>query len=225
MIRGVVFDVDDTLYLERDYVRSGFEHVARVAGSGDEEVAAVGRWLWSAYEAGIRGDTFDRLLAAFPAIAHRQSVPELVAAYRTHTPAIHLTDGTAELLDGLAARGLRLGALTDGPIESQSAKARALGLDRWFDPIVLTAALGPSAHKPGTIGFAAIAAEWALPAAELAYVGDNPLKDFAGPRSMGWLTVRLRGPDQLHRELEAPDPAFEPQLEIEALRELLRIVG
>jgi putative hydrolase of the HAD superfamily len=224
VIRGVVFDVDDTLYLERDYVRSGFQHVARIAGSGDAEVAALGHWLWSAYEAGIRGDTFDRMLVAFPDVAERHSVPDLVAAYRRHEPAIRLMAGTADVLDGLAARGLRLGVLTDGPVESQSAKARALALDRWFDPIVLTAVLGPSAHKPGTMGFAAIAAAWSLQAEELVYVGDNPLKDFAGPRSLGWRTVRLRGPDQLHRALEAPGPAFEPQLEIGSLEELPKAV-
>jgi len=53
-----VLDIDDTLYLERDYVRSGF--------------CAVGRWLaehqnvedfferaWALFEAGARGNIFD----------------------------------------------------------------------------------------------------------------------------------------------------------------------
>ena len=57
----VTFDLDDTLYLERDFVRSGF--------------AAVGAWLatergvrgfeacaWRLFEAGRRGDIFDRVL-------------------------------------------------------------------------------------------------------------------------------------------------------------------
>jgi putative hydrolase of the HAD superfamily len=225
VIRGAVFDLDDTLYFERDYVLSGFEHVARFASTSDTRSATLSTWLWSAHEAGIRGDTFDRMLAAFPDVAARHSKRELVAAYRAHAPSIGLSDGTREVLDGLVALGLRLGVLTDGPVESQSAKAAALGLDRWFDPVVLTAALGPTAHKPATSGFALIAATWSLPPGALVYVGDNPAKDFAGPRALGWWTIRLRDPRQERSALEAETAADAPDDEIAALAQLTSLLG
>ena len=34
MSRGIVFDLDDTLYLERDYVRSGFSFIADLMAKG-----------------------------------------------------------------------------------------------------------------------------------------------------------------------------------------------
>ena len=192
MIRGVVFDIDDTLYLERDYVRSGFLHVARTIGRSDEEVRTLAAWLWAAFEAGVRSDTFDRLRATFPDVGRRSSTADLVEAYRSHVPSIDLLPGTADVLDSLRRRGTRLGVLSDGPGDSQAAKARALGLDTWFDPVLLTSSYGTDFAKPGHAGFAEIARLWALPPAELVYVADNPAKDFVGPRGLGWRTVRIR---------------------------------
>jgi putative hydrolase of the HAD superfamily len=214
VIRGLVFDLDDTLFDEREYVRSGFSHVARLVGDSDDESRTLDAWLWNAFEAGFRGDTFDRLLEAFPDRADRFPIPMLINAYRTHPPAVKLAPGVEAMLDALLERGVRLALLTDGPIESQTAKATALGLDRWFEPIVLTASLGKCFAKPSAAGFEAIARDWGLPHAELGYVADNPEKDFAGPRRLGWLTIRLRRPAQLRFALEPSSEAFRPDVEV-----------
>jgi putative hydrolase of the HAD superfamily len=225
VIRGVVFDIDDTLYLEKDYVRSGFEHVARSVGSSSTEIDFLSIWLSDAFVTGVRGDTFDRLRDAFPAVAARYTTAELVGIYRMHPPIVEFVPGAAEVLDRLLEGGVRLGILSDGPFESQSAKASALGLDRWCDPIVLTSALGPGFAKPETAGFEAIAAGWGLAAADLVYLADNPEKDFAGPRRLGWLTVRIRHDGQLRHALEAPSDSFRPDVEIGSLRDLLPLVN
>ncbi len=202
MIQGLVFDVDDTLAYERDYIRSGFSAVARRAGSSSTEVDTLEQWLGDAFDAGVRGDTFERLLRAFPAVAARVSVDDLVDTYREHEPRIGLVPGMASTLDALRDRGLRLGVLTDGPQASQSAKVRALGLDRWFDPVVLTERLGPGFGKPAREGFEWIANSWRLAGPLLGYVGDNPAKDFAGPNRLGWASIRFRDPLQLRAALE-----------------------
>ena len=220
MIGGVVFDLDDTLYPERQYVRSGFAHVAAMAGRTQSESQALAAWLEDAFEAGIRGDTFDRLALAFPEVARRLSVPALVDAYRTHEPAIELAPGVELVLQDLLAHGLRLGVLSDGPLASQAAKARRLRLDRWFDPVLLTASLGPGARKPSAQGFEAIARDWNIDHVRLAYVADNPQKDFVAPRRLGWLTMRLRHTGQLRFSLESPSAEFQAALEIGSLGEL-----
>jgi putative hydrolase of the HAD superfamily len=222
VIGGVVFDIDDTLYFEHMYVRSGFTHVAALAAGSEAEARSLVDWLGTAFDAGVRGDTFDRLVAAFPALAERVSAAELVDAYRRHRPVISLAPGVESVLETLRERGLRLGILSDGPIESQAAKSEALGLDRWFDPIVLTASLGSGAAKPATTGFEAIAKEWGIPHHEMSYIADNPEKDFVGPRKLGWLTIRLRQPEQLRFALEPPNAAFGAELEIRRPDDLLR---
>jgi putative hydrolase of the HAD superfamily len=221
VIKGVVFDIDDTLYLERDYVLGGFRQIADLVGRSEGEREVVARWLEDAFESGVRGTTFDRLLESFPPVADRLSVDKLVEAYRGHTPVIDLAPDVVSTLDALRAGGQHLAILSDGPLASQTAKATALGLSRWFDPIVFTAALGPGAGKPATAGFASIARAWDLAPEALAYVADNPEKDFAGPRALGWLTVRLRQPGQLRYELEPQGEALRPDVEIRAIAGLL----
>jgi putative hydrolase of the HAD superfamily len=224
VIRGIAFDIDDTLYLERDYVRSGFAEVARIAGRSHEEVRRLTAWLDDAFEAGVRGDTFDRLLAAFPSVAQRFDTPALVDAYRRHRPDITLLAGTTETLTELGRRGIRLAVVSDGPLPSQAAKAGALGLDRWFDPIILTAALGAGHAKPGVAAFESIERAWGLVGPRLCYIGDNPEKDFGGPRRLGWRTVRLRQPGQLRWATDAPDGEAADH-EIAAPADLLALLG
>jgi putative hydrolase of the HAD superfamily len=197
VIRGVVFDMDDTLFPERDYVHSGFECVARFVATSPEEARGLSAWLSRSFDDGVRGDTFDRMIATYPDLAGRVTVAELVEAYRRHTPSISLLPGLVDLLERLRSRGIRLGVLSDGPLASQQAKAVALALDLWFDPVVLTASRHESFVKPGTSGFEWIADTWHLSPEELVYVADNPLKDFIGPRHLGWHTIRLRFPQQL----------------------------
>jgi putative hydrolase of the HAD superfamily len=212
--RGIVFDLDDTLYLERDYVRSGFDHVARRIAESAGESREIADWLWSAFEVGVRGDTFDRLLACHPGLAERVTAAALIDAYRGHDPAIALLSGASDLLKVLGDAGFRLGVLSGGPLASQSAKARTLGLQRWFDPILLTASRESDFQKPATRGFEWIATEWRLPHAELAYIADNPSKDFLGPRRLGWRTVRVRMPEQLTFALDPPDDDHRPDAEV-----------
>ena len=214
MIRGVVFDLDDTLYLERSYVRGGFVHVARLIATSPEESRDIAAWLWNAFEDGVRGDTFDRLIAARPALADHITPAELVDAYRGHAPSVSLLPGIAELLEQLRGRGLKLGVLSDGAQASQRAKAESLGLNEWFDPILLTASRDAGFAKPGTRGFEWIATTWQLPHTELAYIADNPLKDFVGPRKLGWLTIRLRIPGQLRYAVETVDDSGRPDIEV-----------
>src|SRR5207342_628631 len=109
-----------------------------------------------------------------PDLASRVTTADLLQSYRTHRPTIELLPGLAEAFDGVRRDGIRLGVLTDGPLASQSAKVAALDLDRWFQPIIVTARHGPEFAKPGTAGFEAIASEWGMPGHQLAYVADNP---------------------------------------------------
>lgn len=211
--RIVVFDLDDTLYPERDFVRSGFE----AAGSWfarERGVRGLAEAAWGAFERGVRGRTFDVALAEL-GVESEPGLPEdLVAVYRGHEPQIRLAPDAADCLASLDGPPA---LVSDGPWQTQTAKLRALGLDDCFDPAVLTARLGLS--KPDRRVFELIAAR--RPDAEHVYVADNPTKDFAGPRELGWLTIRIRRPEGLYAAIE-PAPGAEPDAEIDDLRYLAR---
>jgi putative hydrolase of the HAD superfamily len=203
MRRLVVFDIDDTLYMERDYVRSGFAAIGawarRELGVHDLEDRA-----WAAFGAGVRGRIFDEALVACGVQANGSLVPRLVDVYRSHTPTIELLDDVNAWLSARPS-DVALAVVTDGPLVSQRAKAAALGLAGWADPIVFTEALGPGRGKPHPDAFECVEAASGMLGASCAYVADNPAKDFAGPRGRGWRTVRVRRTGSLHDAVASGD--------------------
>lgn len=189
----LVFDIDDTLYLERDYVRSGFRAVAVALGE-----PGFGARCWELFLQGERGNTFDR---AAGELGFSVDVERAVEIYRTHAPDICLLDDARRCIE--THRHGRLFAITDGPLESQRAKSRALGLDGCFEEVIYTAALGPGAGKPSRVAFELVEERVSNAGAEFAYVADNPRKDFLAPKALGWRTVRVRRPGALHEQLES----------------------
>jgi putative hydrolase of the HAD superfamily len=213
--RLVVFDIDDTLYQERDYVRSGFT-AAGAWARAELGVADLGERAWSAFEAGTRRTIFDEVLTAAGVEITPDIVPSLVEVYRSHTPDICLLDDARAWLDACPA-DVAVAVVTDGPLASQQAKARALGLDRWAGHVVFTEALGPGRGKPHPAAFQLLERRTGLAGAACAYVADNPAKDFRAPHAMGWRTVRVCRPGGLHARVPSGDDVDE---EIVTLAEL-----
>lgn len=202
-VDAIVLDIDDTLYLERDYVRSGFHAVGRWAQRelGIEDFSSL---AWAAFESGSRRTIFDDVLTACGARSDDAVITELVARYRTHTPAITLAADARQGLDRWRDHAA-LAAITDGPLSSQQAKARALGLDAWTSTVVFTADLGPGKGKPDPAAFELVQEKLGVDGKGCVYVADNPAKDFVGPRSLGWRTVRVRRRLSLHAEIASGD--------------------
>lgn len=212
----VVFDMDDTLYLERDYVRSGFTavgaHVEQAFG-----VVGFGSTLWEGFELGVRGDAFDRALLAHDLVDDGPAVAELVAVYRSHEPVIDLLPDARDLLDRLGSRPL--GLITDGPSASQWAKIRPLGLEARLSFIVVTGDHGLEWTKPSELPYIRCEQLAAAEPAQCWYIGDNPHKDFVTPSRRGWTSVRVRRAASLHHEAATPTGV----VEIESLDQLLAL--
>ncbi|MGH9119714.1 MAG: HAD family hydrolase, partial [Acidimicrobiales bacterium] len=124
-------------------------------------------------------------------------------------------------LDAAAAAGA-VAVVTDGPLASQRAKARALGLHRWANPLVFTEEHGPDWRKPGPLAFALVEEQLGVPGSACTYVADNPAKDFGGPRPRGWRTVRVRRRLSLH---EAVASGTDVDLELPDLSGLTEVLG
>ena len=197
----IVFDLDDTLYLERDYVRSGFVAVGRHL---EERLAIKGfaSAAWREFIEGRRGDIFDRVLPSLADLDWAARIPELIKIYRQHQPCIVLETDALDSLQELRNRGCVLGLITDGPASSQHAKIEALQLDKWIGHIVCTADLGEGFGKPHPRAFEKISAAAGIEAEACMYIGDNPSKDFDAPAQLGWKTYRCRRPLGLHAKVE-----------------------
>ena len=191
-LKALVFDLDDTLYPEAAYVRSGFLAVARwLEAAGAVPARQAFDQLWSAHVRGERGRLFDDLLAACRPESPAVSVAGLVQVYRSHAPDLRFYPGMAGLLDEARARSLAIAVVSDGYLEAQQQKVRALGLARWADPIILTDQWGRAGWKPCPRAFEQIQGSLGLRPDQLVYIGDNPTKDFQAPNRLGWHSIQL----------------------------------
>ena len=217
-LRVVVWDVDDTLYLERTYARSGFQAVGShlEATRGTEGFAAA---AWNAFERGVRGTIFNVALESIKIDPAQELIRDLVRVYRHHVPQISLLPDAREILELFRNEGLQMAVVTDGPLPSQRAKVLALELEAFAEPVICTASLGPGLSKPHPQAFEMIASRHEARGRELVYVADNPLKDFKAPRALGWRTIRIRRQGGLHRDLPS---GSDVDMELESMATLGR---
>ena len=222
-IRAVVFDMDDTLYPERDYVRSGYRAVAEDLRGRLGRSDRFEDWLWRRFCAGEAGRAFDALDAEFSLGLSAAQITGLVGVYRCHRPDIHARSGVVELLGRLGGTS-RLGLLSDGYLPAQQWKLDALGLGPFLDAVVFTEAMGRECWKPSPAGYDAVRAKLDVPHEACAYVGDNPAKDFLAPNRLGWRTVCLRCGGQVHADNPSPEGGA-AQLTIASLADLGPALG
>ena len=192
----IVFDLDDTLYYEAEYVESARKEIAgRIASRYDDAGLTEEEMLEIMRRHPFHGPgAFDALNAALPPhIASEADVLWMRRVYRSHFPDIRLRPETEALLATLVNRGATLGIITDGRVETQSLKLAALGITRFVESerISVSAAIG--AEKYSAKPFVRME-QLAPDCNRRLYVGDNPAKDFLHPKAMGWATVMLRHP-------------------------------
>lgn len=217
-IQALVFDLDDTLYPEIHYVRSGFRVIAgRLAVFGCD-ADSIFNLLWQTFESGPRDRVFNTVLQQLGQNEDPQLIAELVSLYRTHRPAIQLDNSTRRLLAALK-KNYTLGLLTDGYLPAQQLKVEALQLQKYIPHILYTEELGRQFWKPSPVPFEKMTQRLRCLPAQTVYIADNPAKDFLAPRQLGWFTIRLQHPAQLHSNLtSAPDS--HPHFTISALTDL-----
>ena len=188
-IKGIIFDLDDTLYSEKEYVRSGYIAVAKYLGSNE-----YADRLWGFFESGK--PAIDELLKE---LGRESEKAKCLNIYRSHKPIIHLYDGVKELIEELKAKGIKIGIITDGRPEGQRLKLYALNLLSVVDDFVITDELGGNQfRKPCDVAFRIMLTRWRLNPADVVYIGDNVKKDFQAPQQLGMRSIWFRNENGLH---------------------------
>lgn len=207
----IVFDLDDTLYKEVSFVKSGFNAIARHLN--DYEYASE---LFDAWSNG--NNAYLNLITQH---SLPNSIGELLDVYRKHIPTITLESETESVLDALIANGKTLGIISDGRSITQRNKIQALGLTRWIseDNIIISEEFG--SPKPDKRNYEYFMSKY--PSKSYSYIGDNTAKDFIAPNSLGWQTICLRDNGQnIHTQDFGLNEVFLPHITITNLSDLIR---
>jgi len=185
----IVFDLDDTLYPEEAYVRSGIVAVCALAAGlfGVDHTPE----LLALRDAGER-DWLTALCERLPSGAGARD--SLLWVYRLHEPRIALDPEVRALVNRVMAEARGTAIITDGRSVTQRLKLRALGLSTL--QTYVSEEYG-NHEKPDPTRFLAVMSDF--PADQYLYVADNPAKDFIAPRALGWLTIGVVGQgDRVH---------------------------
>lgn len=222
MTQCVVFDLDDTLYLERDYVRSGFEAVDLFLK--EKGVTDFFDRAWSYFSSGGRGNTFNVVLDQMNVEYDTKLISKLVDVYRCHQPQISLLPDAVTVLNELVG-SYPLGLITDGFGKSQRNKIRSLGLENIFEYIVVTDELGVDRKywKPHAKPYETVRQFFSVPHNKCVYVGDNPKKDFVTANKLDWLTVQVNHSGAEYQEAVA-GPEFLAKFKIDSLESLPKVL-
>lgn len=172
----IILDLDDTLYAERDFERSGLlailhtldvstdfqiEELVALSQQGEDIFAYLG---------------FDDLLRSVA-----------LTIYRQHMPTLRMYPDAKDFIDRAQQANCTLAIATEGRSTTQRNKIIALGLQDVIDLIFIS----------DEIGYRKIQSEFFNELASIVgdrpcfMFGDNPIKDFVIPNSKGWLTCML----------------------------------
>ncbi|MEZ5817292.1 MAG: HAD family hydrolase [Hyphomicrobiaceae bacterium] len=223
----VIFDLDDTLYPERQYAIEGFRAAARWAES-EFALTGLAEEMTALLDAGMLGKLFATVLARHVPDHTPDQLQAFHEAYRRcDNPELTLFEDARQALDRYQRQG-PIGLITDGTHRVQAKKVRALGIGHRFAKIVYTDSLGSDRayFKPHRRAFDEMTAALGDPSDRYVYVGDNPAKDFVAPNAMGWTSVLVHRDDhpRIH-DVAKVATGGEPHFTVQSLTELPDVLG
>ena len=215
----VVFDLDDTLYKEIDFLKSAYHEIADWFR---DEYGIYGLWSEMLRYYREKKDVFQEVIDFYKRPVDKQYLLDM---YRNHQPNIQLDDNTKYVLDYLKNdKRYEIAIITDGRSLTQRNKAKALNLYHYLEEEVDMLVSEEHGHeKPDCYAYDMV--EAFFPECEYVYVGDNPKKDFAAPNSLLWDTVCLLDDGRnIHKQDFVVDDVYLPKHKISNIKELIEII-
>ena len=175
----LVFDLDDTLYKEIDFLISAYKEISQDLSS--ENWQFLFAEMISIYRLG-------KNVFEFLSKKYNTNVEVLLSKYRNHFPNIKLSENTKEFLETIKSKNIVCALLTDGRSITQQNKIKALELEKYFDNNIIISEEFGSTKKEGK---SFLYLDEKFSDFDKFYIGDNIEKDFIIPNSLGWETICL----------------------------------
>ena len=209
----IVFDLDDTLYKEIDFVKSAYVY--------------INNYLKIRFKLDLSSDiercinkniNFFFFINSQLSLQKRLSIEKYLELYRFHYPKISLSDDTNIFLKELTRKNVDFSIITDGRSISQRNKVHSLGLSYLAKNIIISEETG--FEKPDLHNFKLI--EDLHIGKKFLYVADNTSKDFVAPNALNWDTCCLLDNGQnIHKQNFALNTEYMPKKRIKSFKELM----
>ena len=201
-----VFDLDDTLYSERDFEKSGIDFVYNTFDIKHIELESI---------VANRKNWIEKIING----SNNQITSQMVLdIYRNHIPSIQLYKDSKVFLEKMISKGNEMSLITDGRSITQRNKLRALGIESYFTNIIISEEI--NSEKPSEYNFKMVMNN--KHTENYIYIADNPNKDFITPNKLGWTTICLLDRGQnVHKQNFNLPKEFLPQSSINSFDEII----
>lgn len=209
--KTIVFDLDDTIVKEIDYLKSVFQEIANYLDSNDLSLYnTMLEWYQN------KEDVFQNLEKQF--VKAEKQV--LLKMYRNHFPNFNPNSEAKQILIDFKKQGYFLGLITDGYSITQRNKLKALDIEDLFDLIVISEEFG--SEKPNLKNFEIF---HQFRTEEYYYIGDNISKDFLTPNQLSWKSICILDDGyNIHKQNFDIERVYLPSQTVQKLSELIKII-
>lgn len=201
-MRGIVFDIDDTLYCRQDMLVQSAETVLGIKVKDRSEFISIFYKMsdinMADLESGkisthdINGWRYNETFRILGLPFEPEDGGKAADAYLDLQSHMRLSKDMISVLDALkTVPQIKLAILTAGESKHQWHKVDMLGLDRWFERENIIVTGDTPYTKPDKELFRMIEEKLGISPSVLWMIGDNYDKDIAGAINCGWHTVWL----------------------------------
>jgi len=184
----LVFDLDDTLYNEMDFIEGGFKAVSTYLSNTYDLPETFGD-MCSIFNKEGRNHVFNKILKKYN-IFSTDKLKKCVSIYRYHKPNIKIYDSAKRCIQRFLTWPKYI--VTDGNKLVQANKIKALNIKHFFKHIYITRNYGIDKEKPSTYCFKKIQSKENVQTKRIVYIGDNSNKDFVNLKKIGIKTIRIK---------------------------------
>jgi len=201
-----VFDLDDTLYGERDFEKSGIKFVYDYLKIDTIDLDSI---------LNSRTNWIEQIVSQPSNDFTTESILEL---YRNHIPKIELYSDAKIFLQKLISLRIEMSLITDGRSMTQRTKLKALGIENIFNKIIISDEV--KSEKPSELNYKMVMSN--VSSKEYVYIADNTQKDFITPNKLGWTTICLLDKGQnIHKQNFELSNEYLPKFTINSFEEII----
>lgn len=199
---SLIFDLDDTLYFQKDQFLKTVEQTGYLKELKQIEELYVffqeaSEWTYKLQDEGqltLEEMRILRVIEAYKQLGIQLDEEKALhwqESYEINQQNIQLNPSMKELLIYCYEQNVQLGIITNGPSKHQRMKIEALGLSQWFpeEHILVSGDMGIS--KPNKAIFTTLEKKLMRQTKEYYYIGDNYDNDVVGSLNMGWQPIWL----------------------------------
>lgn len=207
----VVFDLDDTLYKEIDFLKSAYQEIAfKINPSLKDKIFED---MMTSYF--LRNNVFEEVILKYQSTLTKE---ELLLTYRNHFPKIQLSENVEYILKQLKKNKIIIGLITDGRSITQRNKIKSLGIEPYLDDVIISEEFG--SEKPNMNNYLYYQKKYSQKDF-FYYIGDNLKKDFISPNKLKWITLGLIDDgNNIHKQDLTLNKLFHPSYFINNFKEV-----